>query len=114
VSGETLYYADLAGQVYSLDLATRRQNWGQVKPDEAITAGPLVLDDLIVIMAESGSAFALDPQGEIVWDPEIGGKIYTPAVASGEFVLVAPYQGGSLLIALDMNGRQAWKFPQEK
>lgn len=114
LDGETLYYADLDGNVYSLDLASGRQNWGEVKPNGPVGASPLVVDGQIIVVAESGTVFALDPQGDLIWDPEIGGKIYTPAVTSGEFVLIAPFQAESLLVALDLNGRQAWKFPEEK
>lgn len=108
-----LYYADLDGRVYSLDLATERQNWGDLKPDEAITAAPLAVDGHIVFVTESGSVYTFDAAGEVAWHPETGGKIYTPAVASGEFVLVAPFQADSLMIALDLNGRQAWSFEPE-
>src|SRR5687767_654199 len=33
LDGETLYYADLNGSIFSFDLATGRQNWTGVKPD---------------------------------------------------------------------------------
>ena len=42
IDGETLYYADLDGIVYSLDLASGNQNW-DAQPD-----GPVVASLLIV------------------------------------------------------------------
>src|SRR5262249_25265050 len=38
LDGQTLYYADLDGNVYSFDLASKRQNWSNVKVDKSIVA----------------------------------------------------------------------------
>ncbi len=113
LDGETLYFADLTGNVYSLDLPSGRQNWGEVIPDGPITPSPLVVGEQIIVVTESGTVFTLDRDGNIVWDTPLDGKLYTQAVNSGELVLVAPFQGDSLLIALDLEGRQAWSFKPE-
>jgi outer membrane protein assembly factor BamB len=115
LDGETLYFADVSGNVYSLDLASDRQNWGAVIPDPEgpITPSPLVVGEQIIVVTESGTVFALDRQGQIVWEESLEGKLYTQAVNSGELVLVAPFQGDVLLVALDLTGRQAWTFKPE-
>ncbi len=110
LDGETLYYADLDGKVYSLDLATNRQNWDNVQPDGPIVASPLVVGDQIYVTTESGSFFALDRDGKIIWEKTPGGQIYTAAVLSGDLILVAPYQADFALAAYDSAGRQAWTF----
>ena len=113
LDGGTLYFADLNGRVYSLDLTSGRQNWGEVQPDGPIAASPLVMDDHIIVAVESGSVLALDRNGKSVWERELGGKIYTSPVASGELILVAPYQADFLFAALDIDGKLAWNFTPE-
>lgn len=119
LDGETLYfadlgYADVGGKVYSLDLATNRQNWDNVQPDGPIVASPLIVDEQIYIVTENGAFLALDRDGRIVWEKTPGGKIYTAPVLSGEFLLVAPYQAEFALAAYDLDGKQAWTFTPQK
>ena len=117
LDGETLYYADLDGNVFSFDTASGTQNWSEIKPDGPIVASPLVIGDQIYIATESGSFFALDKDAKIVFEKEPGGegaKIYTTPVAAGDLILVAPYKGDVLLAAYDAAGKQAWTFTPEK
>lgn len=114
LDGGTLYYADLEGNVYSLDLASGKQNWEGVKPDGPIAASPLVIGDQIYVTTEAGSLVALDRDGKNIWERTVGGKIYTTPVYSGELILVAPYQAEFMLAALDTDGKQAWTFTPEK
>ncbi len=113
LDGETLYYADLTGNVYSLDLTTGRQNWGAVKPDGPIVASPLVTGDQIIVVTEAGSVVALDRDGRNAWDRELGGKIYSSPVVSGELILVAPLEAEFHLYALDKDGKIVWNFKPE-
>lgn len=112
LDGETLLFADLGGKVYSLDLPSGQQNWPDVQPDGPVAASPLLVNDMIIIVTESGSVHAFDRDGKEAWPRayQSGGKIYTTPVASGELVLVAPYQAEYSLVALDTDGRQAWLF----
>jgi outer membrane protein assembly factor BamB len=114
LDGETLYYADLEGKLYSLDLSTNRQNWDNVQPNGPVVASPLVVGDQIYVAAEAGTFIALDRDGKIVWEKTPGGKIYTTPVLSGEFLLVAPYQAEFALAAYDLDGKQAWTFTPQK
>jgi outer membrane protein assembly factor BamB len=116
LDAETLYFADLSGKVYSLDLESGRQNWGKVQPDGPIAASPLLMGDMLIIVTESGSVHAFDRQGQEVWPRayETGGKIYTSPVASAELILVAPYQAEFALAALDTQGQRAWLFTPEE
>ena len=112
LSSETLYFADLGGKVYSLDLPTGRQNWSGIQPDGPVAASPLVEGERVVVVTEAGSVHAFDAAGNEAWPRpyETGGKIYTSPVASGELILIAPYQAQFMLAALDQDGRQAWLF----
>jgi outer membrane protein assembly factor BamB len=113
---DTLYYADLDGTIYSLDLASGEQNWDVVKPEGPVVANLLVSGDQIYVASEAnptseiGTLVALDRDGKIVWSKEVGGKLYTPPVAAGDLILVAPYQADFVLAAYDVEGKQAWKF----
>jgi outer membrane protein assembly factor BamB len=116
LDNETLYYADLNGNIYSFDLATGKQNWGDVKPDGSVVARLLVVGDQIYVASEAGSLVALDRDAKIVWQKKVSekGQIYTSPVVSGDLVLVAPYLGDFMLAAYDADGKQAWTFTPVK
>ena len=110
LDGETLYYADLDGKVYSFDLVSGNQNWGSVKPDGPIVASLLLVGDQIYVATEAGTLVALDRGGKTVWEKTVGGNIYTTPVVSGDLILVTPYQADIVLAAFDAAGKQAWAF----
>lgn len=114
LDAETLYYADLDGKVFSLDLATGNQNWDVVQPDGPVVASLLVADDQLYVATEDGTLLALDRDGETVWEKTVGGKLYTTPVISGDLILAAPYQAEFVLAAYDSAGKQAWTFTPEK
>jgi outer membrane protein assembly factor BamB len=113
LDGDTLYFADVDGNVYSFNTSTGKLNWNPVKPDGPITASPLVREDHILIATESGSVFALSRDGKVLWTEEVGGKIYTTPLAAGDLTIVAPLETEFYLAALDLNGRQVWTFTPE-
>lgn len=110
LDGNTLYYADLDGKIYSLDLASGKQNWDTVQPDGPVVASLLVVGDQIYVGTEAGTLVALDRDGKTLWDKTVGGKIYTTPVLSGDLILVAPYTADFILAAYDAEGKQAWIF----
>lgn len=114
LDGETLYYADLDGKIYSLDLATGSQNWDVVQPDGPIVASLVVAGDRIYAATEAGTFVALDLEGKTVWEKTVGAKIYTTPVVAGDLILVAPYQAEFVLAAYDAQGKQAWTFTPAK
>lgn len=119
VDGETLYFADLDGNVYSFDLASGRQNWS-VKPNGPVVASLLVVGDQLYVASEAdpsselGTLVALDRDGKTIWTKEVGGKLYTTPIVSGDLILVAPYQAEFTLAAYDAEGKQAWTFTPAK
>jgi outer membrane protein assembly factor BamB len=113
IDGETLYYADLQGNIFSFDLASGRQNWEEVQPDGPIVARLLIQGDQIYVATEDGTFIALDRDAQVLWEKEPGGKIYTSPVAAGELILVAPYQAEFALAAYDAEGKRAWTFTPE-
>jgi outer membrane protein assembly factor BamB len=109
LDGDTLYFGDVDGNFYSVDTSTGNLNWN-VKPDGPITASPLIQGDHVLLATESGSLYALDRDGKVLWSEEVGGKIYTTPVAAGDVILVAPLETEFYLAALDQNGRDIWTF----
>lgn len=114
VDGETLYYADLDGTIHSLDITSGQQNWDGVQPDGPIVANLLLAGDQLYAATESGSFFALDRDGKVVWEKTLDKAIYTPPVAAGDLVLVSPYHADFALAAYDVAGKQVWTFTPEK
>jgi outer membrane protein assembly factor BamB len=114
LDGETLYYADLNGKIYSLDLASGSQNWDVIQPDGPIVASLLLAGDQLYVATEAGTLVALDREGKTVWEKTVGAKIYTTPVLSGDLILVAPYQAEFSLAAYDVQGKQAWTFTPAK
>jgi outer membrane protein assembly factor BamB len=118
VSGNALYYADLKGNIISMDLASGKQNWVVPQKDDSVAAGLLIAGDRIYVAVEgknveNGSLLALDLDGKIAWQKTPGGKLYSTPVAAGDLVLVAPYQVDSAIVAYDKDGKQAWTFAPE-
>lgn len=113
LDGQTLYYADLDGNVYSFDTAGEKQNWS-VKLDGAVVASPLVVGDQIIVATEAGSVTSLDKDGKNVWTHAVGGKIYSNIVTSGELILVSPLSADFHIAALDLDGKLVWSFTPEK
>jgi outer membrane protein assembly factor BamB len=111
---DTIYFGDLDGNFYSFDTAAGKSNWKPIKPDGPITASPLVQDDHILLATESGSVYAVDREGKVLWSTPVGGKIYTTPVAAGNLIVVAPLETEFYLAAIDQNGHQAWTFTPGK
>ncbi len=114
LDGETLYYADLNGNIFSFDLKSGKQNWGDVKPDGPVVAKPLIVGDQIFVATEAGTLVALDRDGKVIWEKNVGGQIYTSPVVSNGLILVAPYQAEFAIAAYDMDGKQAWTYTPVK
>jgi outer membrane protein assembly factor BamB len=110
LDGDTLYFGDVDGNLYSFNTSSGKLNWKPVKPDGPITANPLVQNDHVLIATESGSIFAVGNDGKVLWTQQIGGKIYTTPVAAGDLTIVSPLETDFYLAALDANGRQVWTF----
>jgi outer membrane protein assembly factor BamB len=110
LDGNTLYYADLNGKIYSFDLVAGTQNWDAVQPNGPVVASMLLAGNQLYVATEAGTLVALDRDGKTVWEKTVGGKIYTTPVLSGDLILVAPYQADFSLAAYDAQGKQAWMF----
>ena len=112
VDGDALYFGDVDGNFYSFNTTTQELNWS-IQPDGSITASPLVLTDYILVATETGKTdesfgtiFAISREGDILWNEEVGGTIYTSPVVASELILVSPLGADGNLYAYDMTGRE--------
>jgi outer membrane protein assembly factor BamB len=118
LGGDSLFAADISGNIYSLGAPNGKNAWPSMQPDGSITGSPLVLtgnstpsSDTMVVATESGSLFAFDGNGARVWNLSVGGKIYTSPVAAGDLIVVAPLNTDFLLAGVSKDGKQLlWKF----
>lgn len=116
LDGETLYFADMAGFFYSVNAINGKLLSDPVQPDGAILASPVLFNGRIIIATENletneSTVFAISADGSIESLETMRGKLYTMPVIAGNLILVAPFQGDFLLMALDADGKQVWQYP---
>lgn len=114
LDGDTLYYADLKGNIVSLDITSGKQNWNAAQQNDAVIASLLVTGDQIYAATEAGNLIALDREGKIVWEKPVGGGLYTAPIAANDLILVVPYQAEFAFAAYDKDGKQVWFFTPAK
>jgi outer membrane protein assembly factor BamB len=126
-----LYFGDLSGNLYSYNIEAGKNNWDvtTIPPDgwnptdnktadesklTAITASPLVVNNMLLVATESGAIYQVDQEGKHeLWGgqgQQPGGKIYTTPVLAGDLVLVSPMNADAFLYAYDLNGNRKWTF----
>lgn len=113
LDGEILYTGDLEGNIYAINTADGNLAWGPIQPNGTIISSPLVMDDFIVFGTETGSAYAVDKEGKILWQQAVGGRLYTTPVYGSDRILFSPMESDSILVALDFEGNQVWDFIPE-
>lgn len=113
VNDGVLYFGDLLGNFYSINAADGKPAADTIQPDpnQAILATPLITNGQIIFVSEAGVVYSLTPGGKPLSLEKMNGKLYTAPVVAGDLILVAPFQGDSLLVALDQAGKQVWVYP---
>ena len=108
-----LYFGDLGGNFYVMNAAD-----GKIitsfQPDGGILASPILVNGNIVFVTESGSVYSLEPGAKPLGLETLDAKLYTTPVLAGDLILIAPFQGQSLLVALNQDGKQVWSFTLQK
>lgn len=120
-----VYLADLSGYVHALDAeAGLALRWSQQIAERGIRAGPLVVDDRVVVASRDGKVYWLDRYDgalinarEIDDRPELLGDMLllepSESLAIDEpLLLVTSVHDGRLLIAFGVDGRQTWVYPR--
>jgi len=117
LSDGVLYFGDLDGYFYAVDAEDGTQIWQKTPEqlDGEIVGSPLVDNEEIYISSEDGIVYKLDTSGNIIWNKNIGGKIYTSPKLANDLIIVATIDIDELLVALDRDGNTKWSFiPAEK
>jgi outer membrane protein assembly factor BamB len=111
--GATVYVGTVkgaAGKFYAIDASNGQITWSK---DEAgaIAAGPLLTNDQVICVTETGRIQSWDKTGTPKWQADIeNAKLYTPPFLAGDVILIAPMNAKFLLAAYDLNGAQKWTF----
>lgn len=110
VDGEQVYVSDISGNFYALELATGDVIW-QIQPEGGIYDAPVVVEGLIYISTDTSSLVVVNQEGVIQRNQPFEGKLYAGPIAGGDKLLLAPSESEYYLIALNLNGVQAWGYP---
>jgi outer membrane protein assembly factor BamB len=104
VNGHGYFLSD--GVLSAVDLSTEQTLW-QFTGDGQLDSAPIVVNDQIIVGSASGSLYALDPQGTVVWSTLLQSGINAPdernlsapltGLAAGNGSLIVP--AGNLLVA---------------
>lgn len=113
LAGDRLYFgiaANQTGTLYALNTSDGSTVWS-FDAGGTVTASPLVKDNLVVFVTETGTVRALDLEATPLWMQKLDAKLYSSPVAAGDLILVAPMGKAALmLVAYDINGTQKWVF----
>lgn len=84
VVGNSVYFGDSGGTLYSLNVATGHENWS-ISTSGAIKAGPAYAYGNLYFGTYGGTFYAINAKsGKTAWSQNTGGQFYsTPAVGFG-------------------------------
>ena len=102
-AGDVVYFGDTAGNVYAVDIESKRvkPGWPFVA-ESAIWASPLVAGDTLYVAAMDHHVYSLDRQsGDVNWSQEVGGALAAQPTLDEEtgILYVGAFDGG--VYALD-------------
>lgn len=120
-----IYLADLSGYVHALDSGNHLQAlWSNSIAERGIRSGPLVYGDRVITASRDGRVYWLDRRDgalintrEIDNRPELLGDMLLLAPSASlnidvPLLIVSSVDEGRLLIAFEVDGRQAWVYPR--
>ncbi|MFN3309151.1 MAG: PQQ-binding-like beta-propeller repeat protein, partial [Anaerolineales bacterium] len=112
---DQIILTDLSGNVIALDAKSGDERW-KVATGAAITAKPTFYNDVIYIGNEAGDLYAIDLQGNLVWQQpkKFDGKILSTILSGDEVILVPLIAKDQLIVALNPDGGQSWSFQPVK
>lgn len=113
-----LYFCDHSGTFYILD-AKDLSEVAKVPGADVVVSAPLVLADAVYVTTQggesgSGSLLLFERDGKSGGKHTFAGQLLGPAVQAGDLILLAPFEGEALLIAVNHLGVQQWDFVPEK
>jgi eukaryotic-like serine/threonine-protein kinase len=109
-----IYYGDLNGTIYAVNADSGSVVWRKDLGSGAVVGSAVIVDDQIIFGTENGELYAFGPGGEARWNRAFNGKLYSSPVVAGNRIIIGIVQGDNLVIALDSNGSELWKFTPAK
>ena len=108
---EQLIIAGYDNTLHSVDPANGKENWSYTAPADRLISAPLVTDEGIFVTSADHHLYAVDHQGNELWEPfETEEPIWaSPATYPGcECVYVASMDQRIYAVSI-VNGRELWK-----
>ena len=120
-----VYLADLSGYVHALDSGRNLEPiWSSQIAERGIRAGPMVYLDRVIVASRDGRVYWLDRRDgalinsrEIDNRPELLGEMQLLEPSEDlnidvPLLIVSSVDEGRLLIAFELDGREAWVYPR--
>ena len=120
-----IYLADLSGFVHALDSENYLQPlWSNQIAERGIRAGPIVYQDRVIVASRDGRVYWMDRRDGVLINsreidnlPELLGDMLLLEPSENlnidvPLLLVSSVDEGRLLIAFEVDGRQAWVYPR--
>ena len=113
VFDETVLIPSADGTLYALEFDSNLASvlW-EFPTQSALWSSPLVSDDVIYQSSMDHHVYAITPQGELIWEADLGAAVLDTPTESDDMILVGTF--GNQLVALDKNrGTVIWSFDTE-
>lgn len=114
IQDEKLYFGDQEGKLNILEAADGKI-FAEVDAGSAILGAGAIVPEGIIFGTENGKIILFDAEGKS--RPLLtleNGSIYSNIIVEGERMIVLAYKGNKPLIALDLNGNEAWYYSTKK
>ena len=115
-----IFVTDLGANLYAIDTETQEIVWEkQVDPTSSITGSPLLLDEALIVVTQSGVIASYDLNGERLWKEEFATEDNpvefhgTPVLAGEDTILVSSLGSDAVVFAFNPELELLWMFEPE-
>ncbi len=109
IDGNSLFVADIEGNVLKVDAETGKTLW-HTELSLELSAGPGVGDDSIVVGTTEGQAIAMNKEtGAQTWTVKLSSEIISPPVLDNQLAIIRT-QDGKIYALNTQNGQREWFF----
>lgn len=108
-SDKVVFAADYAGTVVALNRENGKKEWRQVHPGKKFTAGPFLMDDLLLLATKDAKLVALHAStGHFLWETSLSSGVLASPIGGNGVLLVHAMDGS--LTGLDKRGTVLWRI----
>jgi outer membrane protein assembly factor BamB len=111
-----VYFGDMAGKLYALDAEDGSERWPAFEVEGGVRVTPVAVGDLLYFGTRGSKVYAVRAEnGTQEWAQSVEGAIYSQPVVRGEFLLVAPHNAKTKVVALNTeSGAVRWSYPRQE